>query len=150
MVTVAAEIYQGGKGAKVTPMQLLTDTLKSVKGDEPTLPTRSISQLDKATSFKAFDSWAEKKLMRTLKTDEKEELFKALEKLNTGTVTEYKKVKNKITGKMENVQTTTPGLTPSAVQSSIEQKLIDLNPDDADRTSRIKFADWLSGNVAGA
>ena len=150
MVTIAGQIYQGGKGAKVTPMQLLTDTLKSVKGDEPTLPTRSISQLDKATSFQAFDTWAEKKLMRTLKDDEKEELFKELEKLNTGTLTEYKKVRNKTTGKMENVQTTTPGLTAGEIQSTVEQKLIDLNPDDADRTSRIRFADWLSGNVAGA
>jgi hypothetical protein len=150
LVTVAGQIYQGGRGAKVTPMQLLNDTLKGVKGDEPTLPTRSISQLDRATSFQAFDSWAEKKLMRTLKDDEKEELFKELEKLNTGTLTEYKKVRNKKTGKMENVQTTTPGLTAGEIQSTVEQKLIDLNPDDADRTSRIRFADWLSGNVAGA
>jgi hypothetical protein len=150
LVNTAAEIYQGGKGAKVTPMQLLNDTLKNVKGDEPTLPTRSISKLDRATSFQAFDTWAEKKLMRTLKDDEKEELFKELDKLNTGTLTEYKKVKNKKTGKMENVQTTTPGLTAGEIQSTVEQKLIDLNPDDADRTSRIRFADWLSGSVAGA
>jgi hypothetical protein len=150
LVNTAAEIYQGGKGAKVTPMQLLADTLKNVKGDEPTLPTRSISKLDRATSFQAFDTWAEKKLMRTLKDDEKEELFKELEKLNTGTLTEYKKVKNKKTGKMENVQTTTPGLTAGEIQSTVEQKLIELNPDDADRTSRIRFADWLSGNVRGA
>lgn len=150
LVTVAAEIYQGGKGAKVTPMQLLNDTLKGVKGDEATLPTRSISKLDKATSFQAFDNWAEKKLMRTLSDEEKEDLFKEVEKLNTGTLTEYKKVKNKKTGKMENVQTTTPGLTSGEIQTSVEQKLIDLNPDDADRASRIQFAEWLSGNVAGA
>jgi hypothetical protein len=150
LVTVAAEIYQGGKGAKVTPMQLLNDTLKGVKGDEATLPTRSISKLDKATSFQAFDNWAEKKLMRTLSDEEKEDLFKEVEKLNTGTLTEYKKVKNKNTGKMENVQTTTPGLTSGEIQTSVEQKLIDLNPDDADRASRIQFAEWLSGNVAGA
>lgn len=150
LVNTAAEIYQGGRGGKVTPMQLLNDTLKSVKGDEPTLPTRSISQLDKATSFQAFDTWAGKKLMRTLKDDEKEELFKELEKLNKGTLTTYTKVRNKKTGKMENVQTTTPGLTPDAAQLTIEQKLIDLNPDDADRASRIQFSDWLSGNVAGA
>ena len=150
MVTIAGQIYQGGRGAKVTPMQLLADTLKSVKGDEATLPTRSISQLDRATSFQAFDNWAEKKLMRTLSDEEKEDLFKEVEKLNTGTLTEYKKVRNKKTGKMENVQTTTPGLTPGELQTTVEQKLIDLNPDDADRTSRIRFADWLSGNVAGA
>ena len=150
LVNVSAEIYQGGRGAKVTPLQLLNDTLKSVKGDEPTLPTRSISKLDRATSFQAFDSWAQKKLMRTLNEDEKEDLFKEIEKLNTGTLTEYKKVKNKKTGKMENVQTTTPGLTSGEIQTSVEQKLIELNPDDADRASRIQFAEWLSGNVAGA
>jgi hypothetical protein len=149
LVNTAAEIYQGGRGAKVTPMQLLTDTLKSVKGEEPTLPTRAISKLDKPTSFAAMDSWAEKKLMRTLNDDEKEDLFAELEKLNTGTVTEYKKVYNKKTKKYENIQTTTPGLTSEAAQATIEQKLIDLNPDDADRTSRIKFADWLSGSVEG-
>lgn len=149
LVNTAAEIYQGGRGAKVTPMQLLTDTLKSVKGDEPTLPTRAISQLDKAETFAAIDKWATGKLMRTLKDDEKEELFKELEKLNKGTVTTYKKVKNKKTGKMENVQTTTPGLTPEKAQATIEQKLIELNPDDADRAARIRFADFLSGSVEG-
>ena len=151
LVNTAAEIYQGGRGAKVTPMQLLTDTLKSVKGDEPTLPTRAISQLDKAETFAAMDKWASssKSLMRTLEDSEKEELFKELEKLNKGTLTTYKKVKNKKTGKMENVQTTTPGLTPEKAQATIEQKLIELNPDDADRAARIRFADFLSGSVEG-
>lgn len=150
LVNVSAEIYQGGRGAKVTPLQLLNDTLKSVKGDEPTLPTRSISKLDKAQYFSAMDKWASSStsLMRTLKDDEKEELFKVLEKLNEGTVTTYKKVKNK-KGQMENVQTTTPGLTAEKAQATVEQKLIELNPDDADRASRIRFADWLSGSVEG-
>jgi phage-related protein len=151
LVNTAAEIYQGGKGAKVTPMQLLADTLKSVKGDEPTLPTRSISQLDKAQTFAAMDEWASAStsIMRTLEDDEKEELLKILEKLNQGTVTTYKKVKNK-KGQMENVQTTTPGLTSEKAQATVEQRLRELNPDDADRADRIRFADWLSGNVAGA
>jgi hypothetical protein len=149
LVSTAASIYQGGRGGKVTPLQLLADTLKGVKGDEPTLPTRSISQLDKAETFAAIDKWATGKLMRTLEDSEKEELFKELEKLNQGTLTTYKKVKNKKTGKMENVQTTTPGLTPEKAQATIEQKLIDLNPDDADRAARIRFADFLSGSVEG-
>jgi hypothetical protein len=151
MVTIAGQIYQGGRGAKVTPMQLLADTLKSVKGDEPTLPTRSISQLDKAQTFAAMDKWASAStsIMRTLKDDEKEELLKVLEKLNQGTVTTYKKVRNK-KGQMENVQTTTPGLTSEKAQATVEQRLRELNPDDADRADRIRWAEWLSGNVAGA
>lgn len=149
LVNTAAEVYQGGRGAKVTPMQLLTDTLKSVKGDEPTLPTRAISKLDKAETFAAIDNWSNKRLMKTLNNDEKQELFDILEKLNQGTVTTYKKVRNAKTGKMENVQTTTPGLTPEKAQSTIEQKLVELNPDAADRADRIRFADFLSGSVEG-
>lgn len=34
LVNTAAEIYQGGRGAKVTPLQLLTDTLRGVKGKD--------------------------------------------------------------------------------------------------------------------
>jgi hypothetical protein len=149
LVNTAAEVYQGGRGGKVTPMQLLADTLKSVKGDEPTLPTRAISKLDKAEYFAAFDNWSNKRLMKTLNNDEKQELFDIVEKLNQGTVTTYKKVKNPKTGKMENVQTTTPGLTPEKVQATVEQKLVELNPDAADIADRIRFADFLSGSVEG-
>jgi hypothetical protein len=130
-------------------MQLLNDTLKGVKGDEPTLPTRSISKLDKAETFAAIDNWSNKRLMKTLNNDEKQELFDILEKLNQGSVTTYKKVRNEKTGKMENVQTTTPGLTPEKAQATVEQKLAELNPDDADRADRIRFADFLSGSVEG-
>jgi hypothetical protein len=149
LVGTAAAIYQGGRGGKVTPMQLLSDTLKGIKGDEPTLPERTISKLDKPTTFAAMDTWASKKLMRTLNDDEKEDLFAELEKLNTGTVTTYKKVKNKDPGKMENVRVSTPGLTTEAAQATVEQRLKELNPDDADRASRIQFTDWLSGSVEG-
>ena len=151
LVGTAAAIYQGGRGGKVTPMQLLSDTLKGIKGDEPTLPRRSISELDKAEYFSAMDKWASssKSLMRTLKDYEKEDLFAELEKLNKGTVTTYNKVKNKKTGKMENVERTTPGLTPEKAQATVEQRLMELNPDDADRAARIRFADFLSGSVEG-
>jgi hypothetical protein len=34
LVSTAQSIYQGGRGAKVTPMQLLTDSLKGIKGKD--------------------------------------------------------------------------------------------------------------------
>lgn len=150
LVKTAAEIYQGGKGAKVTPMQLLTDSLKSVKGDEPTLPTRSISKLDRTRTFEQIDAWAQNTLMAPVNAEQKAALFDILSEMNTGTLTEYKKVKNKKTGKMENVQVTTPGLTEERAQKTVEQKLKELNPDDVDRAQRIKFSDWISQNLAGA
>jgi hypothetical protein len=150
LVTTAAEIYQGGKGAKVTPMQLLSDTLKGVGGGEANLPQRSISKLDKDTVFSQIDDWSSNTLMRKLNDDEKESLFTLLNDLNTGTVTEYKKTKNKKTGKLESVSVTTPGLTEAQAQKTIEDRLKELNPDDYDRAKRIDFSSWLSQNMAGA
>ena len=150
LVNTAASIYQGGRGAKVTPMQLLSDTLKGVGGDgEANLPQRAISVLDKDTTFAQIDDWSSNTLMRKLNDDEKESLFTLLNDLNTGTVTKYKKVKNK-KGVLENVTTTTPGLTPAEAQRTIEDRLKELNPDDYDRAKRIDFSSWLSQNMAGA
>jgi hypothetical protein len=148
LVTLAATIYQGGRGAKVTPMQLLVDSLKGV-GSEATLPQRTVSVLDKDTTFAQIDDWSSNTLMRKLNDDEKESLFTLLNDLNTGTVTRYKKVKNK-KGVLENVATTTPGLTPAEAQRTVEDRLKELNPDDYDRTKRIEFSSWLSQNMAGA
>jgi len=149
LVKTAASIYQGGRGAKVTPMQLLNDTLKSVRGDEAALPQRTINQLDRDTTFKQIDNWSSDVLMRRLNDNEKESLFSLLKDLNTGTVTTTKKVRNK-KGVLENVSVTTPGLTESQAQKTIEDKLKELNPDEVDRTKRIEFSSWLSQNMAGA
>jgi hypothetical protein len=149
LVNTAAKIYQGGRGAKVTPMQLLTDSLKGISGGEENLPQRSISKLDKDTVFEQIDDWSSNVLMRKLKPNEKESLFTLLNDLNTGSVTTTKKVKNK-KGVLESVSVTTPGLTPSEAQRTIEDKLKELNPDDYDRAKRIDFSSWLSQNMAGA
>jgi hypothetical protein len=148
LVKTAASIYQGGRGAKVTPMQLLSDTLKGVGSDEATLPQRSISKLDRDTTFKQIDNWSSNTLMRRLDDTEKESLFALLKDLNTGTVTTYKKVKNK-KGVLENVATTTPGLTDAEAQRTVEDRLKELNPDDVDRVKRIEWSSWLSQNMGG-
>jgi hypothetical protein len=148
LVTTAAKIYQGGRGAKVTPLQLLSDTLKGV-GGEATLPQRTISQLDKDTTFKQIDNWSSNVLMTKLDDTQKESLFELLNTLNTGTVTEYKKTKNKKTGKLENVAVTTPGLTEAAAQRTIEDRLKELNPDDYDRAKRIEWQSWIMQNMGG-
>jgi hypothetical protein len=148
LVKTAASIYQGGRGAKVTPMQLLADTLKGVGGGEATLPQRTVSVLDKDTTFRQIDNWSSNTLMRKLNDNEKESLFTLLNDLNTGTVTEYKKVRNK-KGVLENVATTTPGLTDAEAQRTVEDRLKELNPDDVDRVKRIEWSSWLSQNMGG-
>ena len=149
LVTTAATIYQGGRGPKITPLQLLTDSLKSVKGDEPTLPTRSISQLDKVKTFEALDEWGLSKIGQKLDATQKAELFDLLNKANTGTVTEYKKVKNKKTGKMENVQTTTPGLTAEASEAIVEKKLKESNPEEFERRKGFEFMKDMTSILSG-
>jgi hypothetical protein len=149
LVTTAATIYQGGRGPKVTPLQLLNDSLKSVKGDEPTLPTRSISQLDKAKSFDAIEQWGLSKIGQKLDEATKLELFDLLNKANTGTLTTYKKVKNKKTGKLENVQVTTPGLTAEASEAIVEKKLKESNPEEFERRKGFEFMKDMTSILSG-
>jgi hypothetical protein len=149
LVTTAATIYQGGRGPKITPLQLLTDSLKSVKGDEPTLPTRSISQLDKVKTFEALDEWGLSKIGQKLDAAQKAELFDLLNKANTGTLTTYKKVKNKKTGKLENVQTTTPGLTAEASEAIVEKKLKESNPEEYERRKGFEFMKDMTSILSG-
>lgn len=149
LVTTAATIYQGGRGPKITPLQLLTDSLKSVKGDEPTLPTRAISQLDKAKTYEALDQWGLSKIGQKLDAAQKAELFDLLNKANTGTVTEYKKVKNAKTGKLENVQITKPGLTAESSEAIVEKKLKESNPEEYERRKAFEFANDFNKIMSG-
>lgn len=149
LVTTAATIYQGGRGPKITPLQLLTDSLKGIAGDEATLPTRSISQLDKAKTFEALDQWGLSKIGKKLDAAQKAELFDLLNKANTGSVTEYKKVKNPKTGKVENVQTTTPGLTVESSEALVEKKLKETNPAEYERRKAFEFSNELNKILSG-
>ena len=150
LVTTAATIYQGGRGPKITPLQLLTDSLKSVKGtgDEPTLPTRSISQLDKAKTFQAIEQWGLTFIGEKLNEAKKKELFDLLNKANTGSVTTYNKVKN-AKGKLENVQVTTPGLTAESSQAIVEKKLKESNPEEWERRKAFEFANDFNRIISG-
>lgn len=148
LVTTAATIYQGGRGPKVTPLQLLSDSLKSVKGDEPTLPTRAISELDKAKTYDAIEQWGLSFIGEKLNETRKKELFDLLNKANTGTVTEYKKVKN-AKGKLENVQITKPGLTAESSEALVEKKLKESNPEEYERRKAFEFQNDLNKLLSG-
>jgi hypothetical protein len=151
LVTKAGQIYAGGRGPKITPMDLLTDQLSTLKGSEAALPQRSIQKIDPIVIKDFVSGIYEKTLGRTATEDEKTEWYSKLKPtIEGGTVTETKKVRNKKTGKMENVSITTPGFNQQATQISIQEKLKEANPDDYDRQKRMDFSTWLSQNVAGA
>ena len=151
LVTKAGQIYAGGRGPKITPMDLFADQMSSMKGDTAALPQRSIQKIDPIVIKDFVSGIYEKTLGRTATEDEKNQWYDKLKPtIEGGTVTETKKVKNKKTGKLENVSTTTPGFSQQASQITIEQKLKEANPDDYDRQKRMDFSTWLSQNVAGA
>ena len=149
LVTTAATIYQGGRGPKITPLQLLNDSLKSVKGDEPTLPTRSISKIDKGVFNEFMDKLALSEIGMALTQDVKNKYYDEFNKLNTGTLTEYKKVKNPKTGKMENVQTTTPGLTEADMTARAKTKLKKENPQQYELNMGLNFVNDFKSIMAG-
>jgi hypothetical protein len=64
-------------------------------------------------------------------------------------VTEYKKVKNKKTGKMENVQITTPGLTAEASEAIVEKKLKESNPEEFERRKGFEFMRDMTSILSG-
>jgi hypothetical protein len=149
LVNTAATIYQGGRGAKVTPMQLLTDSLKGIKGDEATLPTRAISKLDKGIFNEFMDRLSQSELGMILTQEVKNKYYDEFNKLNTGTLTEYKKVYNKKTKKYENVQTTTPGLTEADMTKAASDKLKKENPKQWELNKSLSFASDLRAVMAG-
>lgn len=121
------------------------------KETAPNLPSRQIYQyrdedidaiISDAYKAAAMREPSPEELMAQRKT--------ARAKLETGTLSVTKKVKNPKTGKLETVTTQTPGASKTEVQSDIESELKKLNPNDVDRKQRIDFASWLSQNAAGA
>jgi hypothetical protein len=153
LVTKAGQIYAGGRGPKVTPMDLLTDQLSVIKGDEAALPQRSIQKIDPIVIKDFVSGIYEKTLGRVATEDEKNQWYTQIKpSIDAGIVTETKKIKNKKTGKMENVVITDPtkGFNQQAAGISIQEKLKEANPDDYDRQTRMNFSTWLSQNVAGA
>jgi len=149
LVDTAAKIYQGGRGAKVTPLQLLTDTLKGVKGDEPTLPSRTISKLDKGVFNEFMDRLAQSELGMALTQSAKDKYYEDFNALNTGTLREYKKVKNPKTGKLENVETITPGFTEADMTRAASQRLKKENPKQWELNKSLSFASDLRSVMAG-
>ena len=148
LVTKAGQIYAGGRGPKITPLDLLADQMSVMKGDEAALPQRSIQKIDPIVIKDFVSGIYEKTLGRVATDDEKNQWYSQLKPaIEGGTVTETKKIKNKKTGKLENVSTTTPGFNQQATQISIEQKLKEANPDDYDRQKRMDFSTWLSQNL---
>jgi len=140
------------KNAKELETLLMADYLPGLDTPkEPTLPSRQIYQYRDEDIDTIVNGAYEAALMRKPTPAELEsQRIAARKKLEMGTVSVTKKVKNKKTGVLENVTTQTPGASTTEVKTDIQSQLEQLNPDEVDRKKRIDFSSWLSRNAAGA
>lgn len=114
------------------------------------LPTRTIGQQDPKVLEGIVDDIYQKTLKRNATAQEKaSHLTAAQEKIQQGTLTTTKKVKNPKTGQMENVTTVEPSFSQAGFQEDIQSQLKKLNPDDFDRAKRLDFMSWLTSSTIG-
>jgi hypothetical protein len=141
-----------GKGFFAIREALLRDyTPINVKETAQNLPARTISKVDPALFGEVINGVFQKVAMKKGTPEQINALVQEfLPKLETGTLTEVKKVKNPKTGKLESVTTVTPGMSQAKAELSIEQKIKELYPDEVDAAARINFNSWLGKNTAGA
>ena len=141
-----------GKGFFAVRDALLRDfTPVNVKETAENLPARTISKVDPVVFGEVINSVFQRVAMKKGTPEQVNALVQEfLPKLETGTLTETKKVKNPKTGKLESVTTVTPGMSQDKAEISIEQKIKELYPDEVDRAARINFGSWLGKNTAGA
>ena len=137
-----------------TPTELKQNLLKDylpLGGDATeNLPTRTISKQDPVVLGELIDSVYQKNVLRRATPEEKAKHIKNFEEdINAGTLTTTKKVKNKKTGKMENVTTVESNFSQAKAETELEQSLRELNPDDFDRAKRIQFSDFIMQNTMG-
>jgi hypothetical protein len=135
-----------------TPTELKQNLLKDylpLGGDATeNLPTRTISKQDPVVLGELIDSVYQKNVLRRATPEEKAKHIKNFEEdINSGTLTTTKKVKNKKTGKMENVTTVESSFSQAKAETELEQSLRELNPDDFDRAKRIQFSDFIMQNT---
>jgi hypothetical protein len=141
-----------GKGFFGIRDALLRDyTPVNITAPAENLPARTISKIDPALFGEVINGVFQKVAMKKGTPEQINALVQEfLPQMETGTLTENKKVKNPKTGKLESVTTVTPGMSQAKAELSIEQRIKELYPDEVDRTARINFNSWLGKNTAGA
>jgi len=129
----------------------LEGTLLAYKGTGPSstgaanLPRRNIENIGDATINAIIDKISQSKLQRDI-TDptQRAALVKSIkEKIAQGTLTTTKKIKNPITGKMEEVTQTT-GPTSEEIQLQLGKDLETTNAQDFELSKRLEFNSELS------
>lgn len=112
-------------------------------------PQRTVTKLNEGTVGDLIKSVYMNKLGQEPTEDEIKTILADFQKQNTGTLTEYKKVKNKKTGKTEMLTTVTPGFSTDLAKTQLEKQLKETNPDEYNRRKAFEFSDSLNQIMSG-
>lgn len=149
VVDQAAEIYRGGKGAKITPYELLNMSMQGASATGVDI-TRQIRKYDEDVLKEVANSIAMKKQGAMLSDEEMQEaLALANSMIEKGTVTKTEKVRNPKTGKIETVVKTSPGFSQERFESELGKKIEEDSPERVERRKMFEFTDLFDRIVAG-
>jgi len=149
IVDQSAEIYNGGAGTKLTPLQILSMSAGAA-GINTVDTQRQIRKYDADVLKEVAQSIALKKRGAMLTDEELSEAISLADSMiEKGTVTTTKKVRNPKTGKIESVSTTTPGFSQETFDVKLGKKLEEDSPQLVQRRKDIQFMDALSEILAG-
>ena len=122
----------------------------TTKPKEPTLDQRTISKLNPAAIGQLIDGIYLSTIGKTATPEQIKQHIAEFEKINTGTVTSYKKVENPKTKKMEDVATVTPGgFSEEVGKAKLEAQLKKSNPFEYQRRKAFEFSNALNQVLSG-
>lgn len=133
----------------------LDDIASTNLGGTPKIPSRSIYQYTPEQLGSKIDEVAQNLLGRAITdTDKQAKWYKDLNKtLNNmvmqGTVTTTKQVKNKKTGKLEQVIIQKPEVSAEGIQQTISGALTEADPISLERKKNLDFANWAFKKMGG-
>lgn len=156
---LAENIYQSDDAtAKLVSLEdylrLAAQYRTSTGAGAAAVPTRQIYQKTEAERRDILNQSAQKLLNRDFNSDDmKQNWYKNLkmaldEMIDKGTLTTTKKVRNPITGKIENVVESKPYYSEEKIAGVAEKAIQENLEEDTDRALRNRFGSWLIKEVA--
>lgn len=142
---------------EIFPVNNYSDLLSKLKGrtiagagdGTANLPDRRIGQVDRGTLEEVAQAVAAKGMFKLTPEELDAIVTPWVKKLEQGTVTTAKKVRNPKTGKLENVTTTTAAFRQGEEEKALEAKLKATRPEQFKLAEGIGFIDEIKKILAG-
>ena len=132
VVQTAASIFQGGKGPKMTPMDILNMTIKNSGGPQV---SKDIQQYDKNILSSLVEAVYMKSAMRKPTAEELTARLAEVDKIIQAGVTTTTK---------GTTTTRTPSVSLTGLEEAVTKKVKATAPEGVETTKSIQFQDWMT------